>query len=438
MDAREATEKVVRRIEGDRDAIVELVRELVRIPSVNPKFEVGDGINREADVQGVVALRLEAAGMAVDSYDVFPGRPNVRGRVEGRDGRSLILNGHVDVVPVGDASAWSVDPFGAEVRDGRIYGRGAYDMKAGVAAAIVAVGALRDCGIVLGGRFEVHSVVDEEAGGFGTKDLVKRGWLASAAIIADPTGGEIMIAEGGLEWVRVTIRGRNAHSGWRYRDIYPQPPGSGRDESGVNAAELAARFVTAVGHLERDWGLRKPAHPLLPPGINTINPGVVRVGSGLDDEGLPTVMTNPAITPDVAVIDFDLKFLPTESSEGVRREFEEFVRQWALQDTWLRAHPPTVQWNLSDLHFPPFDTPADHPLVEAVGRRRAALGKPVELTGFAAVCDGAHYAGEGVTPLIHGPSGAGLHGPDEWVNLDSVVEAAQTFASAAIEYCGLE
>ena len=182
-----ATEKVVRRIEEDRDAVVGLVRELVRVPSVNPKFEAGEGINREADVQRIVASHLEAAGMTVDSYDVSPGRPNVRGYATGSNGRSLIFNGHVDVVPAGDPSAWTVDPFGAEVREGRIYGRGAYDMKAGVAAAIVAAEALRGCGVELGGRLEVHSVVDEEAGGFGTKDLVRRGWLASAAVIAEPT-----------------------------------------------------------------------------------------------------------------------------------------------------------------------------------------------------------------------------------------------------------
>ncbi|CAA9459261.1 MAG: hypothetical protein AVDCRST_MAG02-1867 [uncultured Rubrobacteraceae bacterium] len=431
-----AAERAIRRVEEDRDFVVELARELVRIPSVNPKFEVGEEINREADVQRVVAEQLEAAGMAVESYDVFPGRPNVYGHHEGSDERSLIINGHVDVVPVGDLSAWSVDPFGAEAREGKIFGRGSYDMKAGVAAAIAAARALHDCGVELEGRFEIHSAVDEEAGGFGTRDLVQRGRHASAAIIAEPTEGEIMTAEGGLEWVRVTIRGRNAHSGWRYRDIYPQPLGPERDNAGVNAAELAAGFIEAVGRLERDWGRRKPAHPLLPLGINTINPGVVRVGSGLDEEGLPAVMTNPAITPDVAVVDFDLKFLPTETSESVRKEFEEFVHHWAMQDTWLREHPPSVRWNLADLYFPPFDTPADHPLVELIKRQRAAQGKQANLTGFPAVCDGAHYAGEGITPVIHGPSGAGLHGADEWVEADSIVDAAKAYVAAAAGYCG--
>ena len=438
MEGGTAAEKVIRCIEKDREFVVELAQNLVRIPSVNPKFELSEGINREADIQQVVASHLEAAAMTTDSYEVFPQRPNVYGYREGTDEHSLIINGHVDVVPAGDLSAWSVDPFTAEIRDGKIYGRGAYDMKAGVAAAIAAAKALHNCDIELKGRFEIHSVVDEESGGFGTKDLVKRGRLASAAIIAEPTQGQIMVSEGGLEWVRVTIRGRNAHAGWRYNDIYPQPSTADHEGSGVNAAELAARFILAVGQLERDWGRRKPAHPLLPPGINTINPGVVQIGSGLGDDGLPEIMGNPAITPDVAVVDFDFKFLPTETSQQVRKEFEDFVHHWAMQDTWLREHPPIVKWNLGGLHFPPFDTPVHHPLVKAIERRRVTLGKPAKITGFVAVCDGAHYSGAGVTPLIHGPSGASAHGADEWVDVESIVDTAKVFAVTAVDYCGIK
>lgn len=437
MEGDSAVEKVIRRIEESREFVIGLAQNLIRIPSVNPKFQVDKGINKEADVQQVVASHLAAVGMVCDSYDVFPERPNVYAYWEGTDERSLIINGHVDVVPVGDLAAWSVDPFAAEIQDGKIYGRGAYDMKAGVAAAVAAAKALHDCGIELKGRFEIHSVVDEESGGFGTKDLVTRGRLASAAIIAEPTQGRIMTSEGGLEWVRVTIRGRNAHAGWRYRDIYPQPSTSDHEESGVNAAELAARFILAVGQLERDWGRRKPAHPLLPPGLNTINPGVVQIGSGLGDNGLPEIMGNPAITPDVAVVDFDFKYLPTEASQQVRKEFEDFVYHWAMQDTWLREHPPIVEWNLAGLHFPPFDTPVDHPLVKVVERRCITLGKPAEITGFVAVCDGAHYAGAGVTPLIHGPTGAAAHGADEWVNMESIVDTAKVFAATAVDYCGI-
>jgi acetylornithine deacetylase/succinyl-diaminopimelate desuccinylase family protein len=375
--------------------------------------------------------------MSTETYEVFPGRPNVVGGWDGSEERSLAINGHVDVVPAGDLSTWSVDPFGAELKDGRLYGRGSYDMKAGVAAAIAAATAIHDCGIQLAGRFQIHSVVDEESGGFGTQDVVRRGYAGSAVISAEPTEGRVVIAEGGLEWVRVVIRGRNAHAGWRYNDIYPQRPAGGRPTPGVNAAELAARFLMAVRELERQWGCQAAPHPLLPPGLNTINPGVVQVGSGVNEAGLPAVMTNPAMTPDLAVIDFDLKFQPNQRQEDVRREFEEFVRYWAMHDTWLRDHQPEVRWELGGLYFPPFDTPSDHPLVTAIRERREALGRPAELAGFVAVADAAFYAGAGATAVMHGHTGSGAHGADEWTDVQSIIDSAKVYAAAAIEYCGL-
>lgn len=437
MDASAAVERVVSRLEQDRDFVIGLAQDLVRIPTVNPRFETAEGINREADAQRVVADQLAAAGLTTEQYEPFPGRPNVYGYRPGSEERSLVINGHIDMVPVGDRATWSVDPIGAEIHDGRLYGRGGYDMKAGVAAAVAAAKALHDCGIDLAGRFEIHSVVDEEAGGFGSKDLVGRGRSASAAIIGEPTQGEILVCQPGLEWVRVTIRGRNAHAGWRYNDLYPQRDTADRTRPGVNAADLAGRFLAAVRQLEWDWGFRKPPHPLLPPGITTINPGVVQVGSGLGDDGLPVTMTNPAMTPDVAVLDFDLKYLPTETSKQIRAEFEEFVSHWAAQDSWLRENPPIVQWELGGLHFPEFNTPADFSLVDSIRRQRAALGKPAEVSGFVAVCDAAFYAGAGATPLIHGPVGSDAHGPDEWVEVESIVDTAKVFAAAAVEYCGL-
>ncbi|WP_037076979.1 ArgE/DapE family deacylase [Pseudonocardia spinosispora] len=437
METAAAVRMVTALLERDREFPIALTRELMRIPTVNPKFETGAGINREADAQRVVAGYLADAGMTVEQYDVVPDRPNVYGFHAGSDERSLVLNGHIDVVPVGDRATWSTDPFGAELRDGRLYGRGGYDMKAGVAAAVATARAIHECGIELDGRLEVHSVVDEEAGGFGTKDLVGRGRTASAVIVGEPTQGQVMPCQPGLEWVRVTIRGLSAHAGWRYNDIYPQRDTSDRTRPGVNAAELAARFLTAVGQLERDWGCRKPAHPLLPPGITTINPGVVQVGSGIGEDGLPVTMTNPATTPDVAVLDFDLKYLPSETSKGIRAEFEEFVAHWAAQDSWLRAHPPQVRWELGDLHFPAFDTPVDFPVIDSIRRQRAELGHTTEVTGFVAVCDGAFYRPTGAVPLIYGALGADAHGPDEWVDVESIVDTAKVYAAAAIEYCGV-
>ncbi len=428
---------VVAQVERDQDFLIDLTRRMVRIPTVNPKFVADPAINREDELQYMLRPILAEAGLQTELTEVFPDRPNLTGVRPGTEERSLILNGHNDVVPVGERVQWTVDPFGAELRDGRIYGRGAVDMKSGVAANIAVARAIHRLGLDLEGRLELHCVVDEEAGGFGSIDLVRRGRLAKAIIVTEPTWGTVQPAEGGLDWVRVTIRGRNAHAGWRYNEIYPQREEPGRLQPGVNALELGVRFVAAVQAYERDRGTRKKAHPLLPPGVNTINPGAMIAGSGMGPDGLPALLTNPAIIPDVAVIDFDLKFLPNEDPAEVRREFEHLVHAFAQMDSWLRDNPPVVQWELGGLHFPPMDTPLDHPLVTSLVRHRAAMGRQTEIKGFVAVSDIAHYAGAGVPGVLHGPGGDGFHGTDEYVDIASMIETAKAVAAAAVEWCGV-
>jgi len=424
-------------LEREEEFLLDLTQQMVRIPTVNPKFETDVTLNHEADLQHYLRMVLDGFGMRTDSYDVFAGRPNLTGTLPGGEARSLILCGHVDVVPVGDRKQWSVDPFGGEIRGRRLYGRGAIDMKSGLAATVAVARAISRTAIALDGRLEIHAVVDEEAGGFGARDLVERGRRAAGLIVTEPTWQTLMPAEGGLEWVRVSFRGRNAHSAWRYNEIFPQADTPERLEPGVNALEIAARFVTAVQQLEHDWTTRKRAHPLLPPGVNTIHPGVMLCGSGVGADGLPHLLSNPAIIPDIAVIDFDLKFLPNETSAQIRREFEAFVHAFAQQDSWLRQHPPTVQWDLYGLHFPPLNTPVDHDLVRAIVDARADRGQNTEIKGFIAVCDAAHYAGVGIPGVIYGPGGDGFHGPDEYVDLDSLRDVTQTLAAATLRWCGV-
>jgi acetylornithine deacetylase len=436
MEKRQVIERIGAAIESDREAIIALARDMVRIPSVNPKFEVAEGLNREADVQTLLASHLEPLGFSIEQREVYPGRPNLIANLAGDEERSLLLNGHIDVVPVGDRSRWSVDPFDGEIRDGKLWGRGAVDMKSGVAASLAAVRGVLSAGFQPQGRIDFHAVVDEEAGGFGSMDAAKRYPPAKAGIITEPTWGMVMPVEGGLEWLRVVIPGRNAHSAWRYNGIYPQRDEPGRLEPGVNAIDLAARFVEQLRELERDWAMTK-SHPLLPPGMNTIHVGVLVAGSAPGLDGRPTNLGNPAITPDAAAIDIDLKFLPHETSAQVRADFEAFVHNFAQQYSWLRAHPPKVMWQLGGLHFPPLNTSVDHPLVRSLVDQRSALGKPTEIAGFIAVCDAAHYAGVGVECIIYGCSGDGFHGADEFVEIDSLIETTKLVAGAIVDWCGV-
>jgi len=425
-------------IDADPDYVTTLTQELVRIPSVNPKFEQGEGLNREADVQSLIDSRLTEIGFATESFETFPGRPNVIGNMAGSEDRSMILCGHIDVVPVGNRGNWTVDPFGAEIIDGKLYGRGAVDMKSGVAACIAAAHFIKKAGITLEGRLSLHSVIDEEAGGFGAMDVVARGHLAKSAIIAEPTWGMVQPAEGGLEWVRVTIIGRSGHAGMRYNDIFPQPHVPGRVTPAINAIELANRFLSALRDFEANR-CRNNYHPLCPPGLSTINPGVIHGGVGIGADGLPLIRSNPAMTPDRVVIDLDYKFLPNETSAEIRKEFEDFVHHFAQTDPWMRDNPPTVQWELGGLHFAPMDTPIDHPLVQSLIAHHTGLeGVAPKVRGFDAVTDAAHYAGKGVQSVIYGPSGDGFHGDNEYVDVASLLRATKVIAAAVLDTCGVK
>lgn len=423
-------------IDADPNYVVDLTSELVRIPSVNPKFEQQAGLNEEAAVQDVIEKRLKADGFATERWDVFPGRPNLVADWGGSEDKSFILCGHIDVVPTGDGDTWARKPFSGEIANGRVWGRGAVDMKGGVAACIAAAHAIRKAGVKLDGRLSIHTVVDEEAGGFGAMEAVKRGKLAKRALIAEPTWGNVVPAEGGLTWVRVTIFGKAAHAGWRFNSIFPQPHVPGRLEPGVNAIELATRFLNALRDFE-GARCRNNWHPLVPAGLATINPGVIRGGAGLGPDGNPLIMSNAAIIPDVVTIDLDYKFLPNEKFDDVKAEFESFVHHFAATDAWMRDNPPKILWDLFDLNFPPMNTPADHPLVQSVVARASAVqAKAPEVKGFEAVTDAAHYAGAGVVPVIYGPSGDGFHGKNECVDIASLIETTKVIAATVIDNCG--
>ncbi|MEM1288596.1 MAG: ArgE/DapE family deacylase [Pseudomonadota bacterium] len=428
--------QVFKTIDQDLDYLTGLVQDLVRIPSVNPKFEIGEGLNRETDVQLRLQPELDRLGFKTDFQEVFPHRPNLIGCRDGNPERSLILNGHIDVVPIGEASAWTVNPFGGDLSNGKIYGRGSVDMKGGVAAAVAAVRAINVNDIELDGALDFHSVVDEEAGGFGAVAAAQEKRRASAVIVAEPTWGTILPAEGGLEWVRVTIQGRAGHAGWRFNEIFPQRDTPERLVPAVNAIELGTRFLSALADFERDR-TRRLHHPLTPPGLNTINPGAVHGGVGIGENGLPITVSNPAMIPDTFVVDLDYKFLPNEQSSDVRAEFEAFVDAFARTDSWLRDHPPKIEWDLYGLHFPAMNTPVGHPIIKALENSLHQLGEAPEMKAFEAVCDAAHYAGAGMDSVIYGPSGDGFHSVDEYVTVESLALTAKAIAGTIIEYCGV-
>jgi acetylornithine deacetylase len=380
---------------------------------------------------------LRALGCEIDRWDVYPGRPDVVGTLKGEGGeqaRSLILNGHIDVVPGGDPAAWTYPPFSAEIADGKIWGRGAVDMKGGIAAMIGAVQAIQRAGVRLQGDVFLESVVDEETGGPGTTQTVEHGYRADAAIVVEPTDFVVQPVEGGLEWLRVVIRGRSGHSAYRYRSVH-----AGGQGVAVNAIEKAAKILAAVQELERHWAVHK-RHPLLPAGITTINPGVIIGGTGGGENGVPNVLTSVSTFPDYCALELSMKYLPSEKTADVRAEFEDYISRVAAADPWLRENPPEIEWGIRGVSFPPAETAADHPLVEVLTKAaEAAAGAPAVVHGMVAVTDLAWLASAGIAGAIFGPGviAGNAHSDNEHIAIADLTKGVYALALAICGWCGV-
>lgn len=432
------TEAIRAAVAARRDELTELTRQLVAHPSENAKLVSAGArpaaIAAERACQDAIERELAALGMTIDRFEALPEREDVVGRLAGSGGgRSLILNGHVDLVPAGDAAAWPEDPWGGRVDDeGRLWGRGSCDMKGGLACGIVALRVLRDLGIRLRGDVVFQSVVDEETGGPGTARAIERGHVADAAIVLEPTNGHLQPVEGGLEWVRVVVRGRTGHSAVRYRSIHA----GGRGEP-VSAIEKAVDVLLRIRELERYWGVHR-VHPLMPRGITTINPGVIAGGSGGGTDGMPNGMVAYSNMSDYCSLGLSMKYLPDERREDVRAMLEDELARISAADPWLREHPLEVEWGIGGVSFPPAETPPDHPFCQTVaGAFRTVTGRPETFSGFEAVSDLAWLSHAGVPSMLYGPGDfAQAHSSAEFVRVDELVEVAAVVAVALCEWCG--
>jgi acetylornithine deacetylase len=382
----------------------------------------------------LIAAKLEVLGLEVERWSEPPRYPALAARLPGTGGgRSLAINGHIDVVPVGDDSTWTYPAWGGDVADGKLWGRGACDMKAGVAAGVFAVQALVESGTELAGDLWLHFVADEEVVGWSTRRLVARLPKVDAVIVAEPTELQIQPVEGGLVHMRIEIEGRESHAGNRHKAIHA---GGRGPEGGVNAIEKGILVAQALQRLERDWAIER-SHPLLPPGFNSIMPGMIVGGPGGGVDGKLNLIANPGTSPNYCSLEYNIWYLPNETFDEIRDEIEAFVGAIAQTDPWLREHPPRFTWKTRNVFFPPVDTPADHPIVTAVSHAVRSVGRRVEIVGFTAASELAWYAEQGIPGVIFGPGSiAQAHSPDEYVELHQLRDAAKVMARTAAAWCG--
>jgi acetylornithine deacetylase len=426
-----AEARVAEAIASREDELVELVRELVSFDTTT--YAVGAEPRAEAALQAHLAARLQAAGARVDVAEpddalvaghayvpdgfTFAGRPQLVARWGGSGGgRTLLLNGHVDVVDVEPRRLWSTDPFDAVVRDGRVYGRGTCDMKGGVACMAFAAQVLAELGVPLRGDLIVNTVTEEESTGAGGL-VTARTLAADAAIVPEPSGLEVWIACRGSLLPRVVVEGRAGHAG-----LPPAHPAAG---GAVNAIEKTTYLVEAVRRLREEWALR-PRHRYLSPA-----------------DCVPTMISGGewiVSYPGECRLDCHIEYLPTDAdADGrgslVEREFEEWILAAAGADPWLREHPPRIEWLTGDV--PPAEVAPDEPIVEELLRAQADLGRAGALGGMDNWHDGATLVVEaGIPSVCFGPGDIRrAHTIDEFVPVADLVACAQGIAVAAARFC---
>jgi succinyl-diaminopimelate desuccinylase len=408
-----ALSQVLRKI--DADEVMELTRALVRIPSV---YRPGDPEATEARVAAFVESWFRREGFDVEVQDVAPGRPNVIGSLgEKRSGqRSLLLEGHTDVVTEGDPAEWSRPPFGAELVDGRIYGRGTADMKSGLAAAMVAAAAFRRAGVGLKGKLVVGALVDEEDGMIGVRHLCQTavGRELDAAIICEPEENELCLEQRGVVWVRFRVRGKMAHGAM--------------PEAGVNPIACLGRLLAAAPGLERR--LRKVCEKsryLRPP---TVTPTIV--------QGPPARVGVPQsnVIPAVAEATFDIRLTPGIGEDGVRAELEEICRQAAAAQPGIK-----IEWEPVNAFRLATKVDRAEALVEAMvrGVKQAARRAP-RYGGVPGSTDGTILRMQLGIPIVTCGPGDRLipHQVDEFVSTDEIVEAAKIYVASALNYLEVE
>jgi len=419
-----AADRIVRnyilenRIKGTR-----LLQKLVQEASTRGK---------ESGAQAVIIEKCRELGLQMDIWEIgdeqlrahpafcsdradFSGNPNVIGILKGSGtGKSMILNGHIDVVPVGNLNDWDHDPFSGHIENGRLYGRGSTDMKGGTAAMLMAIEAIKNSGITLKGDIIFESVIEEESGGAGTLASVLRGYKADGAIIPEPTNLKVFPKQQGSMWFRISIKGKGAHGGTRYE--------------GINAIEKAMPIIDRLLKLEMDRNskISDPFFDKVPIPI-PINIGKFQGGDW------------PSSVPDLAIIEGRMGVAPDEEMESAKEEMEKAVMEASIADPWLRENKPLVEW--FGARWLPGNLDPGHELVDILTDSFIDIknSQPlIEASPWAT--DGGILSKTGQVPVV--VFGPGIteraHQANEYIRLEDVFDAAEIIALTLLKWCGIE
>jgi acetylornithine deacetylase len=363
------------------DRALQLLKDLIAVDSVNPSLVLGAA--GEENIARTLTAAMQAMGLAVRTQIVAPGRPNVVAELAGRvPGRSLMFCGHIDTVGVSGMSA----PFSGEERDGRIYGRGSQDMKGGVAAMIDAARVIAESGGLAAGKLVIACVVDEEHASIG----------ADAAVVTEPTDLQVAVAHKGFEWVEIETEGRAAHG---------SRPREGRD-----AIRMMGRVLNGLDAIDRELQ-SQPAHKLL--GTASLHASLIEGGRELSSY------------PDRCHLQMERRTVPGEAPGAAAREVEDLLAR-------LRAEDPDFKAAAKGMFArSPYEIAGDHELPAAMLRAIPSA----RAIGMSFWTDAAILGDAGIPSILFGPTGAGLHSIDEWVNAQSVLTCRDALVALARDWC---
>jgi acetylornithine deacetylase len=381
----------------DEKYLLDLVTEYVKIDSRNPNLT--PGAPGEGEMASSVAAHMTDLGLDVSVFEPEPGRPNVVGILEGvGGGRSLLLNAHMDTVNFEGMEA----PLSADVRDGRLYGRGSQDMKGSLATMLAAVKALIDKGVKLAGDVIVAAVSDEEYASIGAEDVVKH-ITAEAAIVTEPTDMRLCRAHRGFIWYEVKTLGRAAH-GSRYQE-------------GIDANMRMGRFLARLDELGQEL-LERPPHPLAGP--PSLHASILQGGTEL------------SVYAAECTLKLERRTIPGETADTTGAEIGAIIQNLTFADNTFRATVDRL------FERPPFEVDEKATIVQVMDTVMSqVMGENRPHVGATFWTDAAIFAAAGMETVLLGPVGEGLHSAVEWVDIASLNQLASVLADACVDYCNL-
>jgi acetylornithine deacetylase len=405
----EKLKELIEMADSRQSELIELLEQLIRYETPAPPAR------NTADAQQFIAAFLQKLDFETDIWDVYPGDPNVVGVLKGKEPdryKSLIINGHIDVAEVNENENWEVGPFTPVVRDGVIIGRGAADMKGGLAGALFAIKLLHEAGIKLPGDLMFQSVIGEEVGEAGTLECCKRGYNADFALVVDTSDLQIK-GQGGVITGWITVKSKQTyHDATRKNMIH-----AGGNLFGASAIEKMMIIMEGLQSLEKHWAVMK-SYPGFEPGTNTINPAVIEGGR------------HAAFIADECRLWITVHFYPDESYEQVAKEIEEHLYHVAMADPWLRQNPPVFEWGGTSMIvdrgeiFPSLEVDPDNKAVKMLMNcHESILNKQANVGVSPSVTDGGWFADAGIPAAIYGPGELKYaHSINEQVSINQLIE----------------